>query len=76
MNVYAASEEASEGVCSTALYDQLKALDHNVHFVAQAGRLLPHLEEVSQSEDVVLFQGAGNVGQFARQWAFSSVTSQ
>lgn len=59
---YAAGEEAIDGATSEDLF---RALD-TAHYVTK-NDLLPLLHKYVQADDVLLFQGAGDVGSFARR---------
>jgi len=64
LDIYPAGELPIPGVTSQALFDELKR--HNVDVVyADKASLVQILDDIVESGDVVLMQGAGSVGQMA-----------
>ena len=68
LDVYSANEAPIPGADSRALCRAIRARGkQNPIFVESADALLPTLMDVIQDGDVVLTQGAGNVGQLSQQ---------
>ena len=64
MPVYACSESNIPGFDTRALLDALKAVGHaSVHEIEHTEQLEPMLQQVMQSEDVLICQGAGVLSQ-------------
>lgn len=64
LDIYAAGEEAIPGISSEALLHRLQENDVHVA-LANGGNLEQILDEIITEGDVVLMQGAGNIGQLA-----------
>lgn len=64
MNIYAAGEAAITGVSSQHLLDEIWQKDPSARLVNEHN-LVQSLDDCIQDGDVILMQGAGNVGQLA-----------
>ena len=65
--IYPAGEAKIPGVDAASLV--ASARDHGqreVHFVPERGEVVPRIRELAQSEDVVIFMGAGDIGRLAQ----------
>jgi len=70
LDVYSANEAPIPGADSRALCRAIRARGkQDPIFVESADALLPTLLDVIQEDDVILTQGAGNVGQLSQQLA-------
>ncbi len=67
--IYAASEQPIEGVDSVALCESIQAHGHkDVHYIGDMDEALAQLSEKTQSGDIVLTLGAGNVYQLGEMF--------
>ncbi len=73
LDVFAASEAQHQGVGSQALYSVLENRGMETYFISDHTLLRKTLAQVALDHDVVLFQGAGNVGELARSLVESSL---
>ena len=67
--IYVASETQSLGVSSSLLCDALRGLGaHHAYAVEDPKALFKVLEQIVRHDDMVLFMGAGDIGQIAQQY--------
>src|SRR5690606_2254927 len=68
MPVYAAGEEAIDGVDSEKLVRRIRAGGHrDARFIADPAAIAPFVRDVAKPGDFVVFLGAGNI----TQWAYA-----
>ncbi len=64
--IYAAGESKIHGVEARALAEAIRERGHReVHWVAEAGEIVPKLRELVRAGDALIFMGAGDIGRFA-----------
>jgi len=64
--VYAAGEEAIDGVNSEALVSRIRAGGHrDARYMAEPGALAPIIQGIAKPGDFVVLLGAGNITQWA-----------
>lgn len=69
LEVYSAGEAPIAGINSQALCDALAQYKQkSVVYVNKVENLKFHLDKVLQPGDILLTQGAGNIGSFAQEW--------
>ncbi|OGT47234.1 MAG: UDP-N-acetylmuramate--L-alanine ligase [Gammaproteobacteria bacterium RIFCSPHIGHO2_12_FULL_41_20] len=74
LDVYAAGEPRIEGADGASLARKIQEQGHvNPHFVAQNNQLPAMLENILQNGDILLMQGAGNIGAIAAKLAASQL---
>ncbi|OGT53092.1 MAG: UDP-N-acetylmuramate--L-alanine ligase [Gammaproteobacteria bacterium RIFCSPHIGHO2_12_FULL_42_13] len=74
LDVYSAGEKFIEGADGVALARKIHELGKlDPHFIAQSNQLPAMLEKVLQDGDVLLMQGAGNIGAIAAKLAASQL---
>lgn len=64
LDIYPAGEQPIEGISSKALLQQIQQTLPQARLISEK-TLVDSLEEIVKDEDVILMQGAGNVGQMA-----------
>ena len=69
LEVYAAGEEPIVGADSKSLCRSLRQRGKEPRYIASPQELFPALAEVLKDNDLVLTQGAGNIGQLVKQIA-------
>ena len=66
LDIYAASEQAIEGVSAKALLDKISSFGHrSAHYVASMDEGVSAIAAAAQSGDLIITLGAGNVSQAA-----------
>jgi UDP-N-acetylmuramate--alanine ligase len=66
--VYAAGEDAIDGVTSDALVGRIRAGGHrDARFIEGAAAIAPIVRDIAKPGDFVVFLGAGNI----TQWAYA-----
>jgi len=64
--IYAAGEPKIAGIDAEALVDSTRASGHrDVRLVREREAIVPQLAEIARSDDLVIFMGAGDIGQLA-----------
>ena len=63
---YAACEALIEGATAKDLYHQLKKYRDNCFYVNQVEKVTDQLDSIVDNDDVVLVQGAGNIGEVVK----------
>lgn len=66
LDVYPAGESPIEGVSSSALVQKIQQKGKTAH-LANENNLLPTLDKIIQNGNILLMQGAGNIGTLANQ---------
>ncbi len=66
LDIYPAGETPIEGVSSTALCQRIQQNGKKAH-LANEGTLATTLDKIIQNGNILLMQGAGNIGQLANQ---------
>jgi UDP-N-acetylmuramate--alanine ligase len=69
LEVYAAGEEPIVGADSKSLCRSLRQRGKEPRYIASPDELFSELANVLQNNDLVLTQGAGNIGQLVKQIA-------
>ncbi|MDO9081488.1 MAG: cyanophycin synthetase, partial [Desulfuromonadales bacterium] len=70
LDIYAAGEEAIDGINSEKLAAQVTGHGHkDVHYLADRGKVLDHLLSNCHEGDIVITMGAGNVWQIGEEFA-------
>lgn len=68
LDIYAAGEEAEEGIHSQRIADGVKEFGHkNVEYIGSTESVIPHLQKILKPGDIVLTLGAGNIGELSHQ---------
>ena len=68
--IYAAGEEAIEGVNSHRIAEGVKEFGHkNVEYIGVSESVIPHLQKILKPGDIVMTLGAGNIGELSHKLA-------
>ncbi len=67
--IYAAGEPKLEGVDARGLVEAIRERGHReVHWVAEPEKIVPKLRELVRTGDILIFMGAGDIGQLAARF--------
>ncbi len=67
--IYAAGESKIHGVEARDLVEAIRGHGHReVHWVAEAGEVVPKLRQLVRAGDALIFMGAGDIGQLAARF--------
>ena len=70
LDIYAAGEEAIEGVNSHRIAEGVKEFGHkNVEYIGDSESVIPHLQRILNPGDIVMTLGAGNIGGLSHKLA-------
>ena len=70
LDIYAAGEEAIEGINSQKIAEGVKEFGHkHVEYIGDTNSVIPHLQKILEPGDIVMTLGAGNIGELSHKLA-------